>query len=487
MKNLILITLLALSVSSCSLIKNKDDKKSETKSAQKSNDVLKTPKFEKMILPNGIQVYLLLDNSLPYFNIQGILAAGSANDFKDRSGVASMTATMLKEGSGNLDSKSYKSAYSKYSSEFSVNVDKDLIHFKSDGLSSYAPEISKLFLDTIFKPYLAQPARASESIKEFDKIKEKRLAQLKKFTDEPSYYATVSFNSFLFGKEGYGLPELGTEVGVKKILLSDVQKFYKENWKPENLQFSLTGNYSDKTKDLVLTYLKEIKASPSNIKNNNVLAKAPSALKPRLIIIDKPNMKQAEVRIGHYGPIRSDKDFIPLYIANTTIGSGDFNSKLMEEMRVKRGLVYGISSHFNGFKNAGALVITSSTRHEKVPELIQATLEILKNTKTNGVDPKELNIQKSILLGQFPLKFETNDLYLNQLMRYGVYGFGENYIQDFYEKIKNIQVEDANLVLKSNYKPEELLIVVLASKKEIPANIKDLKLNIEYIDYKNVF
>ena len=461
-----------------------------SKSSSPVAEDIKIPKYESQVLDNGISVYFMEDSSLPIFTIQGMLSRGSADDFANKSGVAALTISMLKEGSGGLSSEQYKAAYSKYSSDFDVNIDKDSVHFKSSGLSKYGSEISGLFLNTILQPNFNQPKKASESIKEYDKVRAKRQAQILKSMEEASYFASISYGSQLFGKHTYGLPEWGTAEGIKKTLLADVQKFYKQNVQPSNLQFALSGNYSEQVKAELLKTLKGIQA-PKAESETSKDAKASLAkkenVKSKIVVIDKPNLKQAEVRIGHFGPDRKSKDFIPLYIANSVVGSGDFSSQLMQEIRVKRGLVYGINAGFVGYKDAGAFVVSSSTRHEKVPELITTTLDILKSVSANGLDSKQLEIQKGILLGQFPLKFETDESFLQQLMKYNTFGFDKDYIKNFYSKIKNLNLEEANQVLKTHYKPEDVLIVIFASKKQLPKTMKDLGRPVEYIDYRKVF
>ncbi len=449
---------------------------------------LTTPNYELIELKNGIQVYFILDKSLPMFTVQAVLASGSFDDPSDKSGTTSLMASMLKEGSGNLTSSDYKSAYSKYSSHFSVDIDKDTVSFQSTGLSKYDGEITKLFLDTILNPNFMQDRKASKSIRAYDKIRKKRQSEIIKSMERASYFASISFSSLLHNNKGYGLPEWGTAAGLKKTLLSDIKKHYEDFMTPQNLQFALSGNYSEETKNLMLQILKDVHSKKSsNEKNLDSKEPETALISSKIIVVDKPNLKQAEIRIGHFGPKRINNDYIPLYIANSAVGSGDFTTRLMQEVRVNRGLVYGISSWFYGFKNGGTYVVSSSTRHEKITEVIQTSLDVLKKAANNGISKSELNTQRNVLVGQFPLKFETNESYLQQLMRYKTYGFDSNYITTFYNKIKSLKIDEANEVLKKYSTPENVLIVIFASKKMLPKDFKNLKMPVEYINYQKVF
>ncbi len=488
MKNIVILLMSLIFVSGYA---SAQKSKSNTSTSKIKSD-LKLPKFEKIKLDNGILIYFLSDQSLPQFTVQALLSKGSAHDQSKKTGQASIALAMLKEGSGELNSEQYKAKYSKYSSEFEFDVEKDASVFKSSGLSQYDKLIMDLFLDTLFKSHVMNDSKLKEIKSEFEKIKQKRLSQISKSVEQAAYYANISFQSILFKNQTYAFPEMGIKNDVAKLTIKDLQNYLTQNLKPENLQFALTGNYSEATKLKLIERLRSIK--PSGDVNKDVADVKPSKevaplqiKKTKIVVIDKPNLKQAEVRIGHFGPKRSEENFVPLYIANSVVGSGDFGSLLMQEIRVKRGLVYGVNSYFAGLKDSGYFLLSASTRHDKVHELISTALGIVKDVQAKGISADGLELQRGILLGQFPMKFETDESFINQIMRYRNYGFQDDYILGFYEKIKNLKLEDANKILKQNYSPEQSLIVIFATKKDLPKDLEKLGYPIEYIDYRKVF
>lgn len=529
MKNVFKFIFLMMFLFGCSSTKTSNKTLNKMTSDSVSNKAdLKLPKFEKMQLENGIQLYFLSDQSLPQFTIQAVLSKGSAEDPKNKSGLASITMAMLKEGSGDYSSEEYKSMYSKYSSEFEYEVEKDSTIFRSTGLTKYDDQIMDLFLDTLFKTHLLNPLKSKKITEEFNKIKQKRISQINKSVENAPYFANNVFQSLLFKNQNYAFPEIGIKKDLEKLKLTDSKDFIIQNLKPEFLQFALTGNYSQSTKAKLIARLKSIsndiqKSKPSDfditknskanltkasntssnannsnnnssnsnsktISNSNLKDLEPFKIdKTQIIVVDKPNLKQAEVRIGHFGPKRNDPNFIPLYIANSAVGSGDFNSLLMQEIRVKRGLVYGINSYFAGLKDNGYFLLSASTRHDKVHELVSTALGIISDVKAKGITNDGLETQKGILLGQFPLKFETDESFINQIMRYKNYGFEDDYILKFYETIKNLNLESANAFLNQNYQPQQSLIVIYGTKKDLPKDLEKLGYPIQYMDYRKIF
>lgn len=483
MKNIFKILSIVIFLFGCSSAKVSNQGGVKIKSS------LKLPKFDKVQLDNGILIYFLSDQSLPQFTVQAMLSRGSAFDQPKKSGQASMAMALLKEGSGNYNSEQYKANYSKYSSEFECDVEKESTFFKSSGLSQYDDQIMDLFLNTLFSSHLMDQSKVKSVQIEFNKIKQKRLSQISKSVEQAPYYANILFQSILFKNQMYANPEIGIKKDVENLTLMDLQNYIKDNFQPENFQFALSGNYSESTKIKLIEKLKSIKTENPSVKTtskSNETGKSIALEKTKIIVIDKPNLKQAEVRIGHFGPKRNAESFIPLYIANSVVGSGDFGSLLMQEIRVKRGLVYGINSYFAGLKDNGYFLLSASTRHDKVHELIKTSLDILKTVKSDGIPSDGLELQRGILLGQFPMKFETDEKFINQIMRYRNYGFEDDYILGFYEKIKDLKLTEANKYLNQNYSPDQSLILIFGTKKDLPKDLEKLGYPIEYIDYRNV-
>lgn len=446
-----------------------------------------TPAYQAMKLDNGIEIFFYEDQTLPQFTIQGALSAGSSTDPLGKSGVTSLMFELLKEGSGRLSGSEYKNQYSKFSSSFESEVERDFVLFKSSGLTKFDQQILDLFLNTILDPHLKQKEKNKVMQSHFQKIKNRALSKIEKLPEQASYFAGLIFDYYNYQSDFYKFPANGTLGQIKAISLADIQAQYENILKTQNLKFAISGNFTEVTKVKLITALKNLKASEQSLPQKQVVEhKGKKTDSVKVLLVDNPNLKQAEVRIGHSGPTRVNSDFVPLFISNSVIGSGDFNSALMKEIRDKKGLVYGIGSYFLGLKNEGVFVVQSSTRHDKVHELISSTLEILKSVKKSGVKATDLSLQKSILEGQFPMKFETDDVFMSQILRYSVYGLGKNYIDQFYNQIKNIKLSSANKVLSKYYKPEEVLIVVYGSKKELPKTFFDMGYPIEIKNYKEV-
>ena len=450
-----------------------------------STSKIKIPKFKKIKLDNGITVYLMKDPTLPSFAIQGMISYGAANESSNRSGQARIMMEMLKEGSGTLGSKDYKQAYSKYSSDFEYDIDKNFLHFQSIGLSKYSSPIMTLFLKTLFRPHFIDKKYKSESQKSFSKLKKKNLHQISQSYESAAFLADQALASQLFVRHPYGTPISGTMSHVKKLQLRDAREFYSRVVHPTNLQFALTGDFGSSEVKLLIDSLKGIKSqTPLKIKPVPIVVSERS--KPKIVVVHKANLKQVQVRIGQFGPPRESRDFIDLYIANGIVGGGEFTSRFMAQLRTERGLVYHSYAYFMPYKRVGSFTFSGSTRYPAVTELVTLVLKIMNSAKSSGVTLEELKLRKSFLIGQFPRKFETPESYVYQLMRNAVYGFRSSYLRDFYNKIDHLSLSQASRVLAKYYKPEEALIVVLGDKKKLVEPLKALNLPMEVIPYRKV-
>lgn len=449
-------------------------------STRKQEASFKFPNLEKISLENGINVFFVYDKSLPYVSIQSLVEAGSSIDPQGKEGLSFLTFEMLKEGSVNRPGQKLKEAYSNLGTSLNIDIDRDYVEMSTKTLSKYSDQLVSLFIETMTQPKFEQSA--------FNKTKSKHLANLQRASENPGVFVDWLFYKNLYGTtHPYSYSSSGTKVGVKNVTLTDVKKFYQLHFEPKKIQIAITGLYTKEAKKHLIEKLSAIKVS---------LLKAPE-LQPKklveikskpteIIFVDKPGMAQAEIRLGYLGTKRNNSDYIPLYVANAAIGGGGFASRLMQEVRVKRGLVYGIRSSFLGLKSKGPFQVAASTRHEKIPELLQVILQELESARLDGLSDKELKDQKSILMGQFPRSLETNEYYVNQVLKLHIYGFDQDYLKNYLTEILDTSKIKANEMLKKYYRNTDLVITVLGSKSELTDEFSKMGIPIKFVSYKDV-
>lgn len=477
LKNFLMITFGLIFFSACSTFSGSSVK-------------LNFPEHEKLVLENGVTLYFLKDNRLPYITLQAVLEGGASVDPKGKEGLAHLSFEMLKEGTKNRPGGLLRQAYSNLGTDLRVNIDKDKVSMATKALSKYSDPITHLFLETLVAPEFKAVA--------FDKVKKRTLSDLDRQKENSGRFAARIFYKYLYGPDHpYGMPVPGTKTQVEKIKLTDAQNFYAQYMQPHRLHVAMTGFYSEPAKKMLIEKLGQLPTRGDSDKfvpktfnlveeTEKSAAETKTKTPTRIVFVDKPGLAQAEVRIGYQAIKRSDPDFVPLYVANSIIGGGSFSSRLMQEVRVKRGLVYGIYSRFTSLKEEAPFIVSASTRHEKIPELIQVVLQQLEMARLDGVTTEELKNQKSITLGQFPTHIETNESYIRQLMILNTYGFGEDYLQNYLVEVESTSLKKANEMLKKHLRNTDLLITILGSKSELTEDFEKMGFAVEYVDYKNL-
>ena len=436
------------------------------------------PQFETVVLENGATLYFVKDSSLPYMSLQALFDVGSSLDPAGKEGSAVLMFEMLKEGSKNRPGSKLKEAYSNLGTSLSVSVERDFASLRTKALSKYSDQATSLFVETITSPEFGK--------KEFERRRNSQVAELERFMESPQVFVSMLFYFNLFGKDhAYGMPVPGTLSAVKGMTLADIENFYKSYMNPSRMHIAISGLYSESSKQILMQKLGALKAH----EGSNLKAKTFAQVKEtptKIIFVDKPNMAQAEVRIGYQSIKRNNPEFVKFQVANGVVAGGDFSSRLMQEARVKRGLVYGIHGSPQGLKEEGPIIFAASTRHEKISELLQVVLQQVESARLDGVTAKELKDQKATILGQLPRSFETTESYIARVMQYKLYGFDEDYLNTYIKDVASVSVKEASAILAKYYRNTGLQITILGSKASLTPDFEELGIPIEYKNYKSL-
>jgi len=232
------------------------------------------------------------------------------------------------------------------------------------------------------------------------------------------------------------------------------------------------GNFNDAEANDFLSQLE--KAWPKNEKAAESL-KLPQATnsKGAIHLIHKPDAKQSQIRMGHIGIARNNKDFIALRVANAILGQG-FSSRLLTEVRVKKGLTYTVHSSFNAQKDKGPFLINTFTRHDKVKETINTIYDTVKLYLKDGITDQELQVAKQYLKGTFPRALETSTSVAYNIMLLKYLGVPLDYLKNYMSDVDKITTADVKRVANEYISPESLQVVVLSDKSKVTAQLKEV-------------
>lgn len=409
----------------------------------------------------NVQVWYVEDHTLPMIAMSASLPAGSAYDPKDKAGLAAFTADLLNEGAGNLSSQAYQSALNNRAIRLNMTPQRDYLVITLVTRSENAEEAFRLLGLALTKPRFDADA--------ISRVRTQIIAALQEEDTDPPNVAAKGFSSTFFGDHPYAHPINGTVASVSHINRNDIRTFQRTHWVRNGLRITISGDADPRTlKMLIGSAFGQLPAEwPPPV------PPVEHAGAPGMHVIPMP-VPQPTAVFGLPGILRSDKDFIPAYVANYILGGGGFSSRLMQEVREKRGLTYGISTSLDTLRKAGLFAGQVATRAGAMRQTIDVVRATMKDFSENGATEKELLDAKTYITGSFPLSLSSNVGIANQLGSFQRIGLPIDYIAKRNALINAVTLDDVKRAAKRLFSPVKLTIVIGGSLQGPPVKTKTL-------------
>lgn len=421
-----------------------------------ASTTLASPGIEpkRVVLKNGITLLFVETHALPMVNISVAIKAGAIYDPPEKGGIASLTAALLDEGTKSRSSKQIAEEIDFIGGRLSASGGEDfssasLVVLKKD-LVTGMDLLSDILLNPVFPE------------EELERKKKETIAAIISEKDDPGAVASKAFYKAVFQGHPYGVPVEGDEDSVSRITRDDIEKFYQQYYIPNNTIIAVTGDL--KYKEAVslieksLKQWKKAKLKLPDVPSVNKVVKSDS------IRIDR-NITQSNIVLGHTGISRDNPDYYSVTLMNYILGGGGFESRMIKEIRDKKGLAYSVYSSFDVNKYPGSFSVVVQTKNETATEAIEGIKEELKKIREEQVKDEELKDAKAYLTGSFPLRLDTNAKISNFLVLVEFYNLGLDYINEYAKKIDAVTKDDI-LRVAGKYIDTERYITVVVGKQE---------------------
>jgi zinc protease len=423
----------------------------------------KLPPSLSRTLDNGVHIHVMEFHGLPLVNCNVIVRAGAAHDPKGKEGLADMTATLLRKGTTSRSAMEIASETDLLGAILNATADPDATQVKSEFLARDADAALGLLTDVLFHPAFAPD--------ELERLRGEKLGALQAVRDDPAALAGRKFIELLYAKHPYGHPITGWEATVGSITHEDVTAFYARHYVPSRMIVVAVGDFEGPRMLDKLAGL--FSALPSTGAGDQQPIAEPAAPAARAVyLVDKPESTQSQIRIGGIGISRRDPDYIPLVVANTILGGG-FTSRLVEEIRVNRGLSYGVSSRLLPQVQPGPFVISTFTKNATTLEIIKVALAELEKFRRDGATAAELAKARGYLKGAFAIHNQTGSALANALADIAFYDLPADYYDVYLDRIMAVTLEDIARVAQ-RLPFEKLQIVVLGEAKVVRSDVATL-------------
>ncbi|KPK31844.1 MAG: hypothetical protein AMK70_11660 [Nitrospira bacterium SG8_35_1] len=410
---------------------------------------------KRKVLDNGLVLLVVERHNLPVVKVSLGISAGSLNEPAEKAGLASLTASLLTEGTAKRTALQISEEIEFVGGDISASGGDDYV---TAGLSVLKKDIAlgfDLLSDIILHPVFP----ADEITKKIERTK----AGIKSREENPQYVASREFNKAVFESHPYGRLVSGTDETLDTITRDDIVRYHSEYYKPNNSILSIVGDVTyEEAEALLSTYF-------SDWKRGEIRTQALSPIRPekkkKTITVDR-ELTQATILLGHAGVSRDDPDYYALSVMNYILGGGGFASRLMQNIREEKGLVYDIHSYFSAEKYGGSFRIGLQTKNESANTAIAEILHEVQNIMSEPVTDTELADAQSFLTGSFPMRIETSSSIAAFLVAVEYYGLGMDYEDNYPSFINGITKEDITRVARKHLNPEDYVLVVVANQKE---------------------
>jgi len=406
----------------------------------------------RFIAPNGMTVVVLEQHFLPIVEIHSLIKTGSAQDPPEKAGLANLTASLLDEGTTTRTSKQIAEQIDFVGGSLEVKASED---FTTASMRVLKKDAELGF--TLLADMLQHPAFNKQ---EFERIRTQILGEMASDNDDPGHVAMKAFNQLVFHGHPYRWPLNGTEETLGKIAVTDITAFYAKEYVPGQVILTIVGDVTlDQVTALVQTHFGAWKKAPIPLRNG----RKPGALEKKTVQLIEKDLTQSSIMLGHGGINRTNPDFYAVTVMNYILGAGGFSSRLMDSIRDKQGLAYGIMSHFDARLMPGSFWISLQTRSETTNQAITGVLAELKGIRDAPVSDQELAEAKSFLVGSFPLRLDSTAKLAQVLAQVEFYGLGFEYFSQYPKWIERVTKEDVQRVAKHYLDPQRYALVVVGN------------------------
>ncbi|MCU1741358.1 MULTISPECIES: M16 family metallopeptidase [Pseudomonas] len=395
----------------------------------------------------GSKVLFVEAHELPMFNLNLTFAAGSSQD-GNAAGLAALTNAMLNEGVAGKDVGAIAQGFEGLGADFGNGSYKDMAIASLRSLS--APDkrepALKLFAEVVGKPTFPADSLA--------RIKNQLLAGFEYQKQNPGKLASLDLSKRLYGDHPYAHPSEGTAQSIPPITLDQLRAFHAKAYAAGNVVIALVGDLSRSEAEGIAS---QVSAA---LPKGPALPKIAQPAEPKASVghIEFPS-KQTTILMAQQGIDRTDPDYAALSLGNQILGGGGFGTRLMSEVREKRGLTYGVYSGFSPMQVRGPFQINLQTRAEMSEGTLKLVDEVVADYLKNGPTQKEVDDAKREMAGSFPLSNASNSSIVGQLGLMGFYDLPLDYLENFVQQTQALTVEQIKSAMNKHLSVDKMIVV----------------------------
>jgi zinc protease len=405
--------------------------------------------IKRVTSPGGIEAWLVESHDNPLIAMRFAFRGGAAQDPAGKDGLAYFVSGMMDEGAGGLDSVRFQEHLQTLAMRMDFDASRDVMLGNVQMLTANRDQSFDLL-----RLALTSPRFDADAV---ERVRAQIVAGLKFDENDPGEVASLAWDRLAFGDHPYGRPIKGSMAAIEAISAGDLKDYARRVFARDQLVVAVVGDIDAETLG------RKLDEVFGGLPFRSELATVTEALPPlgptrEIILMDVP---QSVAQFGHRAFARKDSDFMAAYLLNYIIGGGGFSSRLMEEVREKRGLAYSVHSNLYPYQHGAVFIGNVATKNEAVAQSLDVIESELRRVAADGPTPDELADAKSYLTGAYALRFESSSGIANQLLWIRIEDLGVDYIDKRNDMIEEVTLEDIKRVAKRLIEADRLITTIV--------------------------
>ena len=423
---------------------------------------VKFPPYEMRTLPNGMQVIAVLHHEQPAVTMRLLVRTGSIQDPAGKVGVASLTASLLDQGTTTKSAEQIADEIDFIGGALGTGSGSDLT-FVNVIVMKDSFDVGMNMLSDVIR----NPAFAPEEI---ERQKQQTISSLQVSSNDPNYVASVLLERLVYGFHPYGLPNSGTPETLAGITREDLQEYHRRNFVPNNAILAVVG---DVTSAEAFAAAERVFGGWARAEVPAIKVIDPPQPTRRIVVIDKPDAVQTEIRIGQLAIPRKHDDFMAFDLSMKILG-GEGANRLHRVLRSERGLTYGAQADAEARKQSGHFVAETDTRTETTGEALRLAVDEVSKLQRDRVFERELSDAQAYLAGSFPLTIETPNDIATQVLNVVFYDLPVGEIGTFRERVQAVTPDEVQRVARQYVRADRLSIVLVGNASAFVPQLQKL-------------
>jgi zinc protease len=429
---------------------------------------IKLPAAHETTLANGLVVVVVEDSRLPLVSYRLALRAGDAHDPSELPGLMDMLTGLLTEGTESRTSREIADEVARLGATLHAGANSDYTTVAASSLATFSDNILELIADVTLRPVFPS--------NEVELAKQNTKESLKQQRAQPSFLASEMVARVMFGQHPYHITA-PTPESIDATTRERLVEFHRATFVANNAVLIVAG---DVHQDSILEKVQSLFANwqRGDVPGDDFPA-PPERSSRSAYIVDRPGSAQANIVIANDGITRTSPDYFPMLVMHTVLGA-NASSRLFMNLREEKGYTYGAYSSLDARRTAGTFRATAEVRTPVTGDSLKEFFYELNRIRNEPVSEKEIADAKSYLTGVFPIRLETQEGLIDQLVQIKMFDLPEDYLEIYRNQIQAVTIDRVQEVARKYVKPEEAAIVIVGDGAEIMDQVRPYAEEIEF-------